>query len=59
MILKLYDENDFCLCEGNQDKINEYMTFNGIEYTFESIQKIDNGFIIYYDNGDKLVIKNM
>ena len=45
MILKLYDENDFCLCEGNQDKINEYMTFNGIEYSFESIQKIDNGFI--------------
>ncbi len=58
MILKLYDENSLCVCKGNQYELNNYMMFNGIEYTLESIEKIENGFIIQFDNGDKLVIEN-
>ena len=57
-ILKLYNEENEMLVKGNQYDINNYMMFNGIEYTFESIEIKKDIITIFYDNGDKLVIED-
>lgn len=57
-ILKLYNEKNEILVKGNQYDINNYMMFNGIEYTFDSIEINKNIITIFYDNGDRLIIED-
>ena len=58
-MFKLYNENNELLVKGDSYAINNYMMFNGIEYTYESIESNEKVITIHYDNGDKLVIEKI
>lgn len=56
----LFDENNDILFETTELYIlNNYMCLNGIEYSQEFINIIDNGIEIHYDNGDYLQVINL
>lgn len=57
---KLYDENNEILFETKElYQMNIFISMNGIEYTQEYINILDNGIEIHYDNGDYLQIINL
>ena len=54
---KLYNENNELLIKGKQYEINNYMMYNGIDYIFEYIEKINHMTVIHFDNGFYLTIE--
>ena len=54
---KLYNEYYELLVKGNSYEINNYMMYNGIDYIFEYIEKINHMTVIHFDNGCYLTIE--
>ena len=54
---KLYSEYYELLVKGNSYEINNYMMYNGIDYIFEYIEKINHMTVIHFTNGFYLTIE--
>lgn len=53
----LYNQHGILLVKGDDIEINNYMSYNGIEYIIESIDTYKHEIEINFKNGDVLIIE--
>lgn len=58
MKFSLHNEKKETVARGNQYEMNNYMMYNGIDYTVEYVEKVNNNdCVVHFTNGCFLLIE--